>query len=60
MVDMEKYEKLPSRCLYETKEMFGSNPSDQIYDYKTDASLLIPDSFTESLWLEATDESTLT
>ena len=42
--DIDNYSRLSTSCLYETKELFGSQPKNSAY--KSDATLLQPDSFT--------------
>lgn len=46
-INLDDYQQLKNSCLYETKELFGLEPLDAVY--KTDETLLEPDSYTQSV-----------
>ena len=46
MVNFSDYKDLHADCLYETKEMFGTKTAYAKQSYKTDVTLLMPDSYT--------------
>ena len=47
MVNLNDYKNLHAHCLYETKEIFGTKTA-TAQSYKTDITLLVPDSYTLS------------